>query len=222
MEVRKDGRRPLKSRKVKLFHRLASWLNKLGVTPNAISIMSVFFAIGAGAGMAATSLTWVTQGRWLWLVAAAFIQLRLLCNLLDGLVAVECNRKTANGDMFNEIPDRVADVAILVGAGYALGGCPVLGYVAALMAIFIAYIRALGASLAGIQVFHGPMAKPQRMFILTVVCLTSWVAPSALHVTLAGNRFGPMAFALAIVVLGGLATVIRRCRAISQTLNGAR
>jgi phosphatidylglycerophosphate synthase len=54
---------------------------------------------------------------WGLLLAAAAIQLRLLCNLLDGMLAVEGGLKTPLGELYNEIPDRLADVAILAGAG---------------------------------------------------------------------------------------------------------
>ena len=45
-------------------------------------------------------------------LAAGCIQLRLLCNLLDGLVALEGGRKGKAGDLFNEAPDRYADVVL--------------------------------------------------------------------------------------------------------------
>jgi phosphatidylglycerophosphate synthase len=53
------------------------------------------------------------------LLAAAGVQFRLLCNLLDGMVAVEVGRKTKGGEVFNELPDRASDVVLLVCAGYA-------------------------------------------------------------------------------------------------------
>ncbi len=58
-----------------------------------------------------------------WFLAAVGIQLRLVCNLMDGMLAVEGGLKTANGDLFNEFPDRIADVAILAALGQA-GGTP--------------------------------------------------------------------------------------------------
>ncbi len=58
-----------------------------------------------------------------WLAAAACIQLRLLCNLMDGLVAVEGGLKSNFGDLYNEIPDRIADAALFVCAGHASGAC---------------------------------------------------------------------------------------------------
>ena len=49
------------------------------------------------------------------------VQLRLLCNLLDGMVAVEGGRSSPVGALYNEVPDRVADSLLLVALGYAVG-----------------------------------------------------------------------------------------------------
>ena len=56
---------------------------------------------------------------WPLLGAAVFIQLGLLANMLDGLIAVEGGRMTKTGELYNEIPDRIADVVFLGAAGYA-------------------------------------------------------------------------------------------------------
>ena len=95
------------------------------------------------------------------LVAAAAIQLRLLCNLVDGMLAVEGFSSKA-GDIYNDLPDRVSDVLILVGAGYSardLAYAPALGWCAAVLAVLTAYVRVLGGSLGVTQHFVGPMAK---------------------------------------------------------------
>lgn len=162
-----SARRPLKSRDVEFFRALARGLARMGVTPNAISCASMIFGCGAGVALAATAHVHGWALRACFLGAAAFIQLRLVCNLIDGLVAVECGKKTPTGDVWNELPDRISDAGTLVGAGCAAGGSLVLGFIAALLAVLTAYVRALGASLGAGQDFAGPGAKPQRMAVCT-------------------------------------------------------
>ncbi len=168
------------------------------------------------------------------LAGAGFIQLRLIANLLDGMVAVEGGKGGPTGDLWNEAPDRVSDAAIFLGAGYAAGSAPMLGLGAALVAVFVAYIRALGASVGAGQVFLGPMAKPHRMFIMTVTCLlvaifppkaTEWVSLSTVDASLhdtyyvvSGPHFGLIAWALLIVIVGGVLTSIRRLQRIAAFL----
>src|SRR5262245_12580435 len=82
-------RRPIASRKLAVMQRFASWLVRRGVSANAISLSSVAFGIGAGAALAATSVVESWPSRLAWLSAAALMQLRLLANLFDGMVAIE-------------------------------------------------------------------------------------------------------------------------------------
>jgi len=164
-------RRPLQSRTTGWARFFSRSLLAAGLTPNLVSLLSlVFAAISGAASLAAAG---GMEPAWLcWLIAAAGIQLRLFCNLMDGMLAVEGGLKSVTGELFNEIPDRIADVLILVPLGYATGTAwgIGLGWAAAAGALFTAYVRALGASLTGCQDFCGPMAKPHRMAAATLGC----------------------------------------------------
>src|SRR5262245_30560121 len=145
---------------------LASRLARAGIRPNPVSVASIVFAAAAAAGF---TIVPVLSGGWraaALVLAAVAIQCRLLCNMLDGLLAVEDGFRTRSGEIYNELPDRIADVLILVGAGYAWRDWPFgppLGWCAAITAVLTAYIRLLGGTLGVTQPFIGPMAKPQRM-----------------------------------------------------------
>jgi phosphatidylglycerophosphate synthase len=210
------GRRPLKSRDVPVFKNVAAQLARAGVSPNTISCASIVFAAFAGAGIASTAYAEGWAARLLWFGSAAFIQLRLLANMLDGMVAVEGRRGGPTGDMWNEVPDRAADAAILIGSGFAGGSTPLLGFGAALMAVFVAYVRAFGASVGAGQIFLGPQAKPQRMAVMTIVCLLSAIIP--MSPSFAAPLFSPVKLGLWIVILGGAITAARRLAAISRFL----
>jgi phosphatidylglycerophosphate synthase len=152
------------------------------------------------------------------LAAAASIQLRLLCNLLDGMLAVEEGFKSKTGEIYNELPDRVADVFILVGAGYSvrdLAFGATLGWAAAVLALFTAYVRVLGGSLGVTQHFIGPMAKQHRMFTLTVATLLA-AAEALLGMPPRAIRIG-----LAVIVAGSIVTTFRRARRVAAEV-GAR
>jgi phosphatidylglycerophosphate synthase len=158
-------RRPLKTRDKAWPTALAKLLLKCQLTPNLVSLLSVAFAAIAG-----VALGWFAPCSWALLLAAVGIQGRLLCNLLDGLMAVEGGAKTKTGELYNEIPDRFADGIILTATGYAVG-VPWMGWLATALALLTAYLRALRASLGHGQDYSGPGAKPQRMFFLTIGCV---------------------------------------------------
>lgn len=203
-------RRPIKARESTWAANVAARLARAGVAPNHISIGSV--AAGAVAG-----LCFVVGGRsssWLaFVLAGAFIQLRLLCNLFDGMVAVEGGRRTKSGEVFNDLPDRIADPLILVGAGYAVGGWGIdLGWAAGLLAVMTAYVRVLGGSTGVQQSFMGPMAKQHRMAVMTGAALVAAIE----EVVFATDRV--LVLALAVVVVGCIVTVVRRTRLVIELL----
>ena len=201
------SRRPISARGNVLVQRIAAALARSPLTPNAISVLSI---VCAAAGAAA--LLWLPAwGAWL---CALGVQLRLLCNLFDGMVAVEGGRSTPTGALYNEVPDRVADTLLLVALGHA-AGMPWAGWLAALLAASTAYIRTLGGALGQAQDFRGPMAKQQRMALMTLGCV---VAP--IEAMLAGSRHA-LVVAVAVIALGSLLTCGTRLRAIARRLERA-
>ena len=213
-------RRPVPARANPVAKRLAAWLARRGASPNSVSIAGMFAGLLAGAAFAATALTGWPR---VWFLAAALlIQLRLLANMLDGMVAEQTGRSSPLGELFNEVPDRVSDVAVCVGAGYAAGGLPELGYLAACVALFVAYVRAQGKAAGAPHEFCGPMAKPQRMHVLTAAALYGALAPAGWQPVLpACPRAGLVAAGLALVVAGGLWTAGRRLVRIADQLRRA-
>ena len=150
--------------------------------------------------------------------AAAGVQLRLAANMLDGLVAVECGRGTRTGPLFNEVPDRLADLAVLVPVGYAVGGPwgTGLGWAAGVLAVLTAYVRLLGGSFGQEQRFGGPMAKPHRMFVTTLACLAA-----AVEVLLTGSVVVALTTGLVVVAAGSALTCALRLRSVAADLPGA-
>jgi phosphatidylglycerophosphate synthase len=215
-------RRPIASRERKIWKMLASFLAGRGISPNAISMAGMVAGVVAGGLLAATSIAteaWLQRG--LWLLAAVGIQLRLLANMLDGMVAIATGKASPLGELYNELPDRVSDVAIIIGAGFAVGGLPAFGYMASCIAVLTAYVRAVGKSAGASDLFVGPMAKPHRMFVLTLVALAMAGMPQEWQPGWgAGAKAGLPALGLAIIIVGGLWTVARRLARIVRHLKG--
>lgn len=213
-------RRPIAARQWKLSQSIASALASSGASPNGISVAGAVFGIIGGLAMAGTAL-WPAWGWLLWLIAAAMMQLRLQCNLYDGMVAIATGRASPVGELYNDVPDRISDSAFFIGAGYAAGGHLALGYAAALAAMFTAYVRAVGKAGGAKQEFCGPMAKQHRMALLTVVAVYCALAPQSWQPTwdfLSQKGCGIPAIALAVITLGSLVTAVRRLLRIARQL----
>lgn len=203
------SRRPIKARSAGWAGAVARAATRSGLTPNAISVLGIVIsALGAWTMICASK-----QPLW-WLAGALAIQLRLVANLIDGMVAVEGGKGGPTGALFNEVPDRFEDSFFLIAAGYATPW-PWLGWLAALLAMFTAYARTLGASLGFPADFRGPMAKQHRMAVLTLACLaacaegvwskTAYAIPAA----------------LGIIAIGAFLTSLRRLSGVAAQLRAA-
>lgn len=216
----KITRRPLKSRDTKWASAIASWLAHAGIRPNVISVAGTVFAALSGVSLWFAGHS--TQD-WHWsvllILAVCGMQLRLLCNLFDGMVAIEGGFKTKAGEIFNELPDRFSDAFVFIGAAYSVPDfvwTDELGWSAVALAVITAYVRALGASMGAGQQFIGPMAKQQRMAVMTTACLVGAFAP--LLPLLAKT----IPVALAVVVIGCVVTIFRRCRLIAREMESKK
>ena len=213
-----ENRRPLKSRDTGWARSAAAWLAGRGVSPDEVSAGSLVFAlIGCAAFVAAGSAHGAARVALL-LVAAASVQCRLLCNLLDGMVAVEHGRGSPAGPIWNELPDRIADALFLVGAGYGaaragLGWAADLGWAAAILAVLTAYVRELGRGLGQPADFCGPGAKPHRMALLTLVTVVAAVAEPTLW-----PSGWSLAIGLALISLLAAVTLVRRTLRLAARL----
>jgi phosphatidylglycerophosphate synthase len=202
-----QNRRPLASRTSAWAAWLASRAVAKGITPNQISQASIGFA---ACGLALYAVSGHVPDLYqliLLVLAAATIQARLICNLIDGMVAVEGGQGTKDGPFWNEAPDRLSDLLFLTGAGIA-AGTPGLGALAAALAITTAYIRELGRAEGFPPDFSGPLAKPQRMAVLTAGTVVA-----ALYAT-----EWTLTVTLWVIVAGSAVTVLRRSLALMEKL----
>jgi phosphatidylglycerophosphate synthase len=202
--VSEADRRPLASRDTRWARRIASALARSSITPNQISVASIAFAaLGAWTLVDARPLAL--------LGAAICVQLRLLCNLVDGMVAIEGGKQSPVGALYNEFPDRIADSLLLVALGYA-ALVPWLGWLAALLAALTAYVRATGGALGFAQDFRGPMAKPHRMAALTLACVLG-----AAEIYWNGTRHALLIGAI-VIAAGSALTCATRALALAKHL----
>ena len=207
MNEKIENRRPLTSRENKWLAKFAAWLaQKPFPTPNQVSCLSVVFSLFGAI------VLFFNQSIFSLIFCSLMIQLRLLCNLFDGMIAVEGGKKTANGAIFNEFPDRIADSLFIIALGYVT---PLawLGWLGALLAALTAYIRVFGGSLGFAQTFQGPMAKQQRMATMTIGCLFATIESYFFSTTYL------LSITLVLITVGTAYTCVVRTLAISKQLN---
>ena len=158
--------------------RVRSLLLERGTSPSTVSWAGVVVAALAG-----TALAVLHPGLLAGAVVGGLLAVRLACANLDGALARESGRCSADGSVTNEVTDRVADLAVLAGC-FALAPAPwVLGAMLA------------QAAAGRPRVNGGPGGKTERCVLLVLVALTGAAVPL-----------------LALLVLLSLATAGRRLR----------
>ena len=196
----KTNRRPLKSRSTGWAAAASRAVLATGLSANQVSFLGIVIsALGAWAMIDAPTRPI------LFVAAAIAIQLRLLANMLDGMVAVEGGRGGPTGAIWTEFPDRIEDSLFLIAAGDA-AELPGRGGLCALLAARCANVRLLGGTLGQPQDFGGPMAKPHRMAALTIGCLVATI------------WFGGLQIALGVIAAGTLLSIALRLIRLSKAL----
>lgn len=88
--------------------------------------------------------------------------------MLDGMVALGSGKASLRGEILNDLPDRISDVLIFVGAAHSGWMNPLFGYWAAIFSLLTAYVGTLGQAVGGHREFSGVMSKPWRMVMLHI------------------------------------------------------
>lgn len=212
-----SDRRPVLPRSFGWVQAIAASLAKAGVSPNAISVYG-FIAAALAGGLWSLTDSLPEYARLFWLLGIFFVLLRILANTLDGMVAVEWGKASKVGLLYNDVPDRLSDTALLMGMGCAAGGNPSWGLAAVAVAFFVTYIRLIGRAAGAPSDFRGPMDKGGRMITLMLAALFMGLAPAGLLANAAAWAAPPATLALILVCAGGVLTATRRLLGASRYL----
>lgn len=168
--------------------RLVPVVNRLataGVTPDQVTLAAVPVAVIGGACVLGSALAPA-----LILLVPLLVVLRILLNLIDGNMARRTGRIHPRGELFNEVGDRLADIAFLAPVAF-LPSAPsqliLLGVVGGVMA---SYVGITAKAAGGERIYRGILSKPGRMALLCACSVwaflvgpasgTPWVAFGAL------------------------------------------
>ena len=186
---------------------------RLGIHADAISYFSL-----VAAALAAICFWQSSRYPVLLVVAPLFCLLRLWCNMLDGMVALAAGQASGRGEVLNDLPDRVSDVLIFVGAAHSGWMNPFFGYWAAVMSLGTAYVGMLGQAVGVQREFSGWMSKPWRMVALG---LGAWLTFALLRWNEDGIVFAGLTtleWACVVVIAGCLQTSAQRLGRILRAL----
>ena len=169
----------LKARSRTLAIAPALLLGRLGVTPNALTVVGS--VLTGSVGLLAAHGWFIAAGVCLWVFAAT--------DTLDGALARATQRVSIFGAFLDSVCDRYAEAAVFFGLvwyyqarGDALGVA--LAYVAIVGSLMVSYARARaeGVGLAAADV--GWFQRPERIIVLGIGFIGAAFIPSILTVVL--------------------------------------
>jgi CDP-diacylglycerol--glycerol-3-phosphate 3-phosphatidyltransferase len=168
-------------RLVPLVDRLA----EAGVTPDQVTLAAIPVAVLGGACLLAS-----TQAPALLLVVPLLVVLRIVLNLVDGNMARRTGLIHPRGELYNELGDRLADVAFLAPVALLPGASPQLVLLGVLVGVLASYVGITARAAGGERIYRGILSKPGRMALLVVGSVWAFLAvPDG---TTAWAVFGPL------------------------------
>ena len=136
--------------------------------------------------------------------------------MLDGMVAVAANKASRRGEILNDLPDRISDIVIFVGVAHSGLMNPLIGYWAAILAVFTAYVGLFGQALGVQREFGGIMSKPWRMVALNIGSWLEFVIAQSF------GGFTILDWTCLIVIGGCIETIVVRLKRTTAALQDQR
>jgi phosphatidylglycerophosphate synthase len=173
-----------------LIERLA----RLGVSPDAVTLAAIPVAMVAGA------LLFLSPAAPIALLGVPLLAaLRLVLNLIDGALARHTGRMHPRGELYNELGDRLADVAFLAPVAFLPGADRTTVLLGVATAMFASFAGLAPRAAGGERIYRGILSKPGRMILLGVFAVAVFlVGPNA------WGPFGP------ILLVGTILTAVER------------
>lgn len=194
-------------------HRATRWCTRVGIQPNWISYASM-----AASSIAAVAFACSGTHLGMLLLGCAACVVRLWCNMLDGMVAIEGGTTSRQGEIVNELPDRISDVLIFVGVALNSTCSIHAGYASAIAALLVAYVGIIGQTVGTPRQFGGWMSKPWRMVVVMLAALLTGIVGNEVLISVVGQDVSWLTLGCWVVVAGAVQTVVVRLRRIMQWL----
>ncbi len=155
----------------KAIQPLIDFLARVGVTPNAVTMIGFVLNIGAtvvfvyGTNAARGDLRYVALGGCIILVAGLF-------DMIDGRLARVSKQESRFGALFDSVLDRYSELVMFLGICYYLVAqayflSSLFAFIAMIGSIMVSYVRARAEGL-GVECKGGLMQRPERVLLVGI------------------------------------------------------
>jgi len=152
---------------------LLKLLRRLGISPNSITIFSIFFSFGI------SYFFWNASDNSSYFLIVAFgLLLRMMLNALDGMMARIYNLQSKFGEILNEVGDIVSDVAIYFPLIIFSSLSIEIAIIFIILSIINEFCGLIAKVISGERRYDGPMGKSDRAFLIGVICIVYYFTNS--------------------------------------------
>ncbi|HJQ22758.1 MAG TPA: CDP-alcohol phosphatidyltransferase family protein [Blastocatellia bacterium] len=161
----------LKPRFQNLLRPLMRGLARVGLTPNAVTLVALVGSVAVGAAVSQAG-----RHAWLLLLLPVWLFARMALNAIDGMMARELGMASNLGAVLNELGDALSDLGLYLPLAFVdeQARWPVVAFaIGAVLTEFCGVTsRALGAS----RRYDGPMGKSDRAFVVGALGLITFIS----------------------------------------------
>jgi archaetidylinositol phosphate synthase len=181
--------------------------DRIGLTPDGVSVVALGFAVAAAAGFYAAS----TLG---YLLGALCVLGNGWLDLLDGALARTQNAESRAGDLLDHVLDRYADVVLVVGLAAGIGRYD-LGLLAVTGVLLTSYlgtqIQAVGLG----REYGGVVGRADRLALVALAAVVAALVPGRV------GPLSPIGWLLAFLAAVGHLTALQRFWGAWRDLSGS-
>ena len=173
-----DTLRPVADR---LLDPFVAGAKRLGLTPDAVSVLALLTAIGAGVAFA-----FAAELGLLYLLGAVLVLWNGIFDLLDGALARELDSQSDAGDLLDHVLDRYADILIISGLAAGVGQYA-LGLAAITGVLMTSYLGTQAQAVGLDRVYGGLLGRADRLALIgAVATVAAVIDATALGLTAVG------------------------------------
>ncbi|MEA1944313.1 MAG: CDP-alcohol phosphatidyltransferase family protein [Euryarchaeota archaeon] len=155
---------------------IAVILSRAGATPDAMSIISLVFAAGAGLLYA------ISDGsRTLVLLSGGLVLLNGIADAMDGEIARHSGTAGVRGDFLDHVIDRYADVFIICGIFFGEYVDWRIGVVAIVGTLLTSYLGTQAQAVGIGRYYGGILGRADRLVIIIVASLLYFLYPHEIY-----------------------------------------
>jgi len=188
------------------------------IHPDIISFTAFFVALLIG-----ILYYYAGSKAYLLIVNIGLIFLRMTLNTLDGLIALKIGRTSMKGELVNALPDRYADLFMLIGISFSSLCDTKIGMLTTLTVLLVSYAGMLGKAIGVSWQHHGPLDKVDRLILIMIASLIQFILIKANHSQICIFNFTLTALELLMVlfIILGQITIITRVRGMLKEITEA-